>query len=125
MVGAAAKNLAQVNKGDVVTATYTEAVAYEVRKSGKGPGADSTVAATAAEPGAKPAGVVGKKTTVTVAVAAIDPKAPSVTFKGPGGETRTVKVRDPAKLQGVNVGDMVDITYAEAIAVKVEKAAKK
>ncbi len=48
-----------------------------------------------------------------------------MTFKGPGGETRTVKVRDPAKLQGVSVGDMVDITYAEAIAVKVEKAAKK
>ncbi len=37
VVGAAAKNLAQVNKGDVVTATYTEAVAYEVRKSGKAP----------------------------------------------------------------------------------------
>ena len=53
---------------------------------------------------------------MTVAVAAIDPKAPSVTFKGPGGEPRTIKVRDPAKLQGVNVGDMVDLTYAEAIA---------
>ena len=125
VAGAAVKNLAQVKKGDVVTATYTEAVAYEVRKSGKAPGAESTVAAATAEPGAKPAGVVGRQTTVTVAIAAIDPKAPSVTFKGPGGETRTVKVRDPAKLQGVSVGDMVDLTYAEAVAVKVEKAPKK
>jgi hypothetical protein len=83
------------------------------------------VAAATAKPGAKPAGVAGQKTTVTVAIAAIDPQGPSVTFKGPGGGTRTIKVRDPAKLQGVSVGDMVDITYAEAIAIKVEKAPKK
>ena len=30
----AVKNLAQVKKGDVVTATYTEALAYEVKKGG-------------------------------------------------------------------------------------------
>jgi hypothetical protein len=60
-----------------------------------------------------------------VAVAAIDPKAPSVTFKGPGGGVRTVKVQDASKLQGVSVGDTVDLTYAEAIAIKVEKPAKK
>ncbi len=125
VAGAAVKNLDQVKKGDVVTATYTEAVAYEVRKSGKAPGAESTVAAATAKPGAKPAGVAGQQTTLTVAVAAIDLKAPSVTFKGPGGGTRTIKVRDPAKLQGVSVGDMVDLTYAEALAIKVEKAPKK
>ena len=32
---------------------------------------------------------------------------------------------DPAKLQGVNVGDTVEITYAEALAVKVEETPKK
>jgi Cu/Ag efflux protein CusF len=125
VAGPAVKNLAQVKKGDVLTATYTEAVAYQVRKSDKAPGAETTVAAATAKAGAKPAGVVGQQTTLTVAVAAIDPKAPSVTFKGPGGETRTIKVRDPAKLQGVSVGDVVDLTYGEAIAVKVEKAPKK
>jgi hypothetical protein len=122
----AVQNLAQVKKGDVVTATYTEALAYEVMKKGvKAPGAEATVAAAAASAGAKPAAVVGQKATLTVAITAIDPKVPSVTFKGPGGDKRTIKVASADKLQGVSVGDTVDITYAEAIAIKVEKPAKK
>jgi Cu/Ag efflux protein CusF len=119
----AVKNLAQVKKGDVVTATYTEALAYEVKKGGKA-GAEATVAGAAAQPGKKPAAAIGGKVTVTVAIVAIDPKVPSVTFKGPSGDTRKIKVQDPAKLQGVNVGDTVDITYVEAIAIKVEAKKK-
>jgi Cu/Ag efflux protein CusF len=124
VAGDAVKNLAQVQKGDVVSATYTEAVAYEVKKGGKADAA-ATVAGGAAPLGTKPAAVVGGKVTATVAIVAIDPKVPSVTFKGPGGNTRTVKVKDPAKLKGVSVGDTVEITYAEALAIDVEKAAKK
>ena len=124
VAGDAVKNLAQVQKGDVVNATYTEAVAYEVKKGGKADAA-ATVAGAAAPLGAKPAAVVGGKVTATVAIAAIDTKVPSVTFKGPGGDTRTIKVKDPAKLKGVSVGDTVELTYAEALAIKVEKAAKK
>jgi hypothetical protein len=60
-----------------------------------------------------------------VTITAIDPKVPSVTFKGPAGNTRAIKVRYPEKLQGVNVGDTVEITYTEALAMKVEKAPKK
>jgi len=44
---------------------------------------------------------------------------------GPRGNTKTIVVRDPQKLNGVKVGDMVDITYTEAIAVEVDKAPKK
>lgn len=120
----AVANLAQVQKGDVVTATYTEAIAYEVKKGGKADAAAAVVGG-AAPLGAKPAAVVGGTVTVTVAIAALDAKVPSVTFKGPGGNTRTIKVKDPAKLKGVSVGDTVEITYVEALAMKVEKAAKK
>jgi Cu/Ag efflux protein CusF len=124
VAGDAVANLAQVQKGDVVTAAYTEAVAYEVKKGGKADAA-AAVAGGAAPLGTKPAAVVGGKVTATVAITAIDTKVPSVTFKGPGGNSRTVKVKDPAKLKGVSVGDTVEITYAEALAMKVEKAAKK
>jgi Cu/Ag efflux protein CusF len=124
VAGDAVANLAQVKKGDVVTATYTEAVAYEVKKGGKADAA-AAVAGGAAPLGTKPAAVVGGKVTATVAITAIDTKVPSVTFKGPGGNSRTVKVKDPAKLKGVSVGDTVELTYAEALAIKVEKAAKK
>jgi hypothetical protein len=121
---AAVKNLDQVKKGDVVTATYTEALAYEVRKSGK-PGAETTTAAAAAPVGEKPAAAVGQNTFVTVSITAIDTKVPSVTFKGPDGKVQTYKVASASKLEGVKVGDVVDISYTEAIAIKVEKAPKK
>jgi hypothetical protein len=43
-----------------------------------------------------------------------------VTLRGPEGDTETVKARDPANLDRVAVGDLVDITYTEAVAVEVK-----
>ncbi len=119
------KNLPQVKVGDTIHVFYTEAIAYEVKKGGKPMGIETQAAATSAKPGAKPAAAAGHQVTVTVTVTAIDPKAGSITFQGPRGNTETVKVRHPEKLQGVAVGDAVDITYTQALAVKVEEAPKK
>ena len=60
---------------------------------------------------------VGDEVTVTVAVTAIDTKVPSVTFKGPGGNSRTVKVKDPAKLKGVSVERVREVTTANALSL--------
>lgn len=118
----AVENLDQVQQGDVVVAIYTEALAYEVIPGGQETGLETTVAAAGAELGEMPAGVVGRKTTLAVTITAIDTATPSVTFMGPGGNTRTIRVMYPEKLEGVNVGDTVVITYAEALAMSVEKA---
>lgn len=119
------KNLAQVKPGDVITATYAEALAYEVKKGGQVADVATVVGGGAAAPGSRPAGGIARQTTVTVLITAIDPKAPSVTFKGPQGNTRTIKVLHPEKLKGVSVGDTVELTFTEAFAVKVEAAPKK
>ena len=118
------RNLPQVKKGDVVKVEYAEALAYEVRKGGTAADKGTVVGAAVAEPGQKPGGAIARETRATVVITAIDPKAPSVTIKGPHGNSETVKVLHPEKLQGVSVGDTVDITYTEAVAVKVEEAAK-
>jgi hypothetical protein len=118
------KNLAQVKVGDIITAKYTEAIAYQVRKSTSATGATSSTAVTSAPLGSKPAAVVAQQTTVAVTVTAIDTKIPTITFQGPEGNTRTIKVKDPKKLVGVKVGDVVDITYTEAMAVTVTEAKK-
>ena len=118
------KNLAQVNVGDKITAVYTEEVAYEVLSHSKATGVQTTEAAARAKPGETPAAAMAKQVVVTVEVVAIDPAIPSVTFKGPEGNTKTIKVKDPKKLNGVKVGDMVDITYTESLAIKVDKAPK-
>jgi Cu/Ag efflux protein CusF len=119
------RNLAQMKPGDVVTATYAEALAYEVKKGGTVVGPETVVGGAAAELGARPAGGIARQTTATVIITAIDPKAPSVTFKGPQGNTRTITVQHPEKLEGVSVGDTVELTFTEAFAIKVEAAPKK
>jgi len=119
------KNLAQLQAGDMITATYTEAFVYEVKKGGTTVDANTAVAGGSAEPGMKPAGAIARQTTVTVLITAIDPKVPSVTFKGPAGNSQTIKVLHPEKLEGVKVGDTVEITYTEALAIKVSEVPKK
>lgn len=119
------QNLPQVKVGDRVTITYAEALAYEVRKGGTAADGGTVVAGGRAETGQRPAGAIARETKVTVLITAIDPKAPSVTFQGPGGGTRTIKVLHPEKLEGVSVGDTVELTYTEALALKVEEAPAK
>ena len=111
---AAVKNLPQVQVGDTVTATYSEALVFEVNKGGAAVGPATSVAAT-----------VARQTTATALITAIDPTVPSVTFKGANGNVRTIKVRQPEKLKGVSVGDTVQLTFTEALAVKVEETPKK
>jgi Cu/Ag efflux protein CusF len=120
------KNLPQVKKGDEVVIAYYESLAYEVLKPGEAtPGTDVAAAGAAAEPGEKPAGLAAREVTLTTTIAAIDMQAPSVTLASADGELVTVKVRDPAKLERVKVGDLVQITYAQALAISVEPAPKK
>jgi Cu/Ag efflux protein CusF len=125
VAGPEVKNLAQVKKGSVITIKYTEALAYQLVQHGAGTGVTTTQASTSAAKGEKPAAAVAQQTTVTVKITAIDPSIPTVTFMGPRGNTETVHVKDPEKLKGVKVGDMVDITYTQAIAISVDAPAKK
>ena len=119
------KNLAQVKPGDVLHVVYGEALAYEVKKGGMTVAPATTIAGGAAELGQKPEGALARQTTATVLITAIDPKVPSVTFQGPAGNTRTIKVLHPEKLVGVSVGDTVELTFTEAVAIKVEAAPAK
>jgi hypothetical protein len=124
-VGKEVRNLPQVKKGDVVVATYREAIGYEVFKAGQAqPGGQDAMVAGRAKPGQKPAGGVAQVETVTATIEAIDKTASRVTLKGPEGNEVTVKVKDPKKLEGVNVGDLVQLTYTRALAISVHPAPK-
>ena len=119
------KNLAQEKVGDMLHVVYGEALAYEVRKGGTTVAPATAIAGGAAELGQRPAGALARQTTATVVITAIDPKVPSVTFQGPAGNTRTIKVLHPEKLEGVSVGDTVELTFTEALAIKVVEASAK
>jgi hypothetical protein len=115
------RNLAQVKAGDEVAATYYESIAYQVKKPGEAEvGGAVAEEVERAKAGEKP-GIAGARvTTVTSKIAAIDKKAGTVTLQGADGEQVVVKVRNPANLERVAVGDLVEITMTEAVAIAVE-----
>jgi ribosomal protein S17 len=120
------KKLEAIKVGDPVVAKYYEALAFEVKKpSTATPGATVQQATATSKPGETPAGAVAEQISVTVTVVAIDKAAKTVTIKGPEGNTETVKARDPKNLELVKVGDLVEITYTRALAISLDKPAKK
>ena len=121
-----ARNLDQVKVGDVIKVVYTEALAWKMSKSKKHePTADVEAAAARASKGEKPAGAAGRRITITAKIEAIDLDKGTVTLSGPQGNTRTIKARHPENLKKVKVGDLIDITYTEAVSIKVEPAPAK
>ena len=62
--------------------------------------------------------------TFRVTVEAIDPKAPSLTVKGPEGRVVVLGLRDANQLQNIKVGDSVDVRYFESLLVKVSRPAR-
>jgi hypothetical protein len=121
----AVRNLPQVKVGDEVTASFYESLAYQVKKPGTAtPGATIIEDAARAKPGERPGAAGARVTTLVATIAGIDKAAGTVTLQDSTGKATTIKARDPRNLDRVTVGDLVEITYTEAVAVSVEKPAK-
>jgi Cu/Ag efflux protein CusF len=119
------QKLDMIKVGDPVVAAYMEAVAFRVQKSGSAaPGVSVQESRVSSKPGETPAGAIGREVTATVTITGIDRKANTVTVKGPQGNSETIKVKDPKNLEGVKVGDLVEIMYTQALAVSLDKPAK-
>jgi Cu/Ag efflux protein CusF len=124
--GEQVKNLEQVSVGDEVVVSYTEALAWQVKPAGQGaPGISADEGVTSAKPGEKPARSAGRSVMLTATITEIDLTNGTVTLTGPEGNPLTFKARDPANLKKVQVGDLVDITYSEALAIAVRPVNKK
>ncbi len=82
-------------------------------------------AAAKAEPGKAPAAAVAAGVQATVTITAIDLKNRMVVFEGPQGGVYQVKAGPKIQIEKLKVGDKLLATYAEAVAIKLEKAAKK
>jgi Cu/Ag efflux protein CusF len=124
VAGDQVRNLAQVQVGDQVVVEYTESIALEVRRGdGSQPEMNVGVTASAARPGEQPQGSIGKEVTISASIEAIDRTSLKVTLRGPQGNLRILQVKDPKKLENVKVGDMVFVTYTQALGISLEKVA--
>jgi hypothetical protein len=113
------RNLSQLKPGDVVTATYSQAVAVELKKgSGKGRSADVVDGAIRSKEGEKPGGVLQRHVTLVGTVEKVDEANRIVSVMGPGGNVAEVVVAQPT-LEKVRVGDEVELVYTEALAIDV------
>ncbi|HEY1329314.1 MAG TPA: hypothetical protein VGI14_20440 [Casimicrobiaceae bacterium] len=116
------QNFAQMKVGDRVEAQYLEALSVELKKGGGQPVARTERAgAQGAQPGQKPAALGGRQMTIVADVVAVDPTTQSVTLKGPQ-RTVEVKVADPEQFKLIAVGDQIQATYTEAVAIAVTPA---
>jgi Cu/Ag efflux protein CusF len=112
----------ELKVGDKVNVTYYASTVFQVRKPGtKGP-AQSDSAAIVPSNQALPGATLATQSVATVTVKAVNLTAPSITVVTSDGRTVTRKVEKKSYLEGVNVGDKIDITYTESVVATVERA---
>jgi Cu/Ag efflux protein CusF len=109
--------------GDKVTFRYHESVVYAIQKLGAAAPSTDKSAITRTK-GPKPGGTISRQMTATVTVLAIDQTTPSITISTEDGSKMSFKVEDKKNLEGVKVGDKVQITYTQALAISVEPPTK-
>jgi Cu/Ag efflux protein CusF len=112
------QRFSELKVGDTVTFQYHESIVVAIAAPGSTPPAGGT--AVVRSSGDRPAGMVAKRETTVVTVLAIDNKVPSVTIQKADGGKVSFKVENPMNLEGIKVGDKVQITYTQALAVSVK-----
>ena len=118
------RNFDQIKVGDTLTVKYMEALTLELKKGGKALVARTeTGGMDRAAPGAKPGGIAAREVKIVANVVAIDEGAMKVTLKGPH-RTVDMKINDPEQMKLIKVGDQVEATYTEAVALSLAPAAK-
>jgi hypothetical protein len=120
--GSEVKNFDQIKVGDVVKATYTESIAFQVAPKGETP------AGTSQTVNRIPGGAaVGQQVTTSFKVASVDPETNVLWVTLPSGTTKKIQVQDPKaqeRLKTLRPGDVVGVTYTESMAIQLEKLAK-
>jgi hypothetical protein len=120
--GPAVKNFDQIKVGDIVKATYTESIAFQVVPKGETPGGASQ-SANRIPGGAE----VGQQVTTSFKVSSVDPATNTLWVTLPNGNTKKIQVQDPKaqeRLKTLSPGNVVAVTYTESVALQLEKLAK-
>lgn len=122
VAGPEVRNFDQIKVGDEVVVRHMEALSLELKKGGAGirERVESESAARAPA-GGKPGAAAARRVTVVADVVAVNARAQTVTLRGPE-HTVDLRVRDPNQLKLVKVGDQVQATFTDAVAISVEPA---
>lgn len=121
-VGPEVKRFNEMKVGDTIKVTYYESLVFQVRKPGEKVDPASVDVALNRAKSALPAGTLSVQDKMTVTVKAIDPAVPSVTVTTQDGRTVVRKIENKKNIEGLKVGDQIDITYTRALVSSIERA---
>jgi hypothetical protein len=117
-----ARNLDQVDVGDLLLAEYVKTVTIEVMANeGMQPNAANASAMARSEKGAMPGMAAMEATVVTATVEEINLEMNTFKLKGPDGTVNEFVARNPENLKRSKVGDLVVITATTTVAITVEE----
>jgi hypothetical protein len=125
----AGRNVARLNElrpGDRVTVRYYQALAARVAAP-LSTAPQAAAAFTAERDADRPGGELTRVRTGRVTITAVNAETGTVSFTGPGGLSRTVTAKNAdvlAFVRRLRVGQQVDITYEEALAISIEHMAQ-
>ena len=125
VAGEGVRNLEQVAVGDVLRVRYKETLAASLRPAGeKMESAEAAFVAARAKPGQKPGAGAGVGVSLRVKIESIDLEHDIVVFAPASGELIAHRLQTPEGrefVRGLEIGDTVQLDYAQALALAVEK----
>ena len=127
VAGPDVRNFDQIMVGDTVVLKHFQALAVDLIKR---PGSDGIREMVQREgvmvspQGGMPGAMAGRETVIIANVWSVDKKRQIVTLRGAREGLKEFKVKDPARLAAVQVGDQVELKYVDAVAVGVTRVAK-
>ena len=122
------KNLPQAKVGDHVIVKYYRSAYVDIVKT-KGDvelGTEVGAAKITAAAGQKPAAAIGVEVTRRAEVVFVDPYQKFISFRSPDRGLRKISLKESPDLQHylqeLKKGDVVEVTYTEAMAISLEPA---
>ena len=122
------KNLPQAKVGDHVIVKYYRSAYVDIVKT-KGDvelGTEVGAAKITAAAGQKPAAAIGVEVTRRAEVVFVDPYQKFISFRSPDRGLRKISLKESPDLQHylqeLKKGDIVEVTYTEAMAISLEPA---
>jgi len=126
VAGPEVRNFDQISTGDRLKVHFKESIKASLRPPGEGgPDSGASVVATRAPQGGTPAASIGMGASVRVKIESIDIDRDIVVFSLPSGELITHRIATPEGrkfVKGLHIGDKVQLDYAKALALSIEKA---
>lgn len=114
-------DLNRIKKGDTVLIGVYQSLSLRVLPAGSAP-LGATAAAGSTAPGQPEGRAWGQQLIVVNEVTAVNLTDYTATLRGADGTSHTVAVKDPEmqqRMHNLQVGDLVELTYSEAVAAKV------